>query len=154
MDIEERNELIKEGESYCDQASISVNHSDYEQAHKLYDKAQDLFEQLNELPWLVFLLHEKFHLYHRMEKFDEALKLVDTIIKRYRETDNKKGLCLFMTHKASLHLDQANIHLSLECLKIAEVISHDEKLHETKQFRINFLFLPYNAKKNVTNKPL
>ncbi len=134
MDCEEREELIKTGESYCDQATGYVGQADFQNALECYDKAQKVFEKISDLPWLVFLFHEKFHLYHRMEQYDQALQLSDTIVKYYRKTDNIKGLCLFMTHLASLHLDQENINQSLESLRIAEVINREKNLVEMKGY--------------------
>ena len=134
MDFEQREKWTQEGESYCDRASILAERNDFQAAIELYDQARQLFERIHEPRWLAFLLHEKFHLLHRMKAYEEALQLSEPIILNYRETENSKGLFLFLTHKAALYLDQGNIRGSLECLRIAEVIDREEKLVESRGY--------------------
>ena len=60
MTLEKREKKLSEAEEICDQALLKIQEGAFTKALELFSKAEDKFDQLNDLHWLNFIRHQKF----------------------------------------------------------------------------------------------
>ncbi len=134
MTNEERDQHLKKGEEFCDQATALAKNGDYSAALDFFNKAEEIFVGIRDQHWLNFLRHEKLQTLRQLGKFDLALKLADQIADGYLETGNKHGLSLIKIHKADILSDHGDIVEALESLWTAEAIADSEKFTNLKGY--------------------
>ena len=119
----DREALCKQGEELCDQAIHSANQGEFETALELFEKAENLFSQIQDLHWLTFLRHEKLHSLIGLERVDEALELADKTVYGYLSTYNSRGLVPLLILKATILIERKELNRALETIKTAENIA-------------------------------
>ena len=127
---EEKNKLIEQGERECDKAIQTAEKGDQILAFKQFDKAESIFEELQDIKWLNFLRHEKFRILQEFDNQKQALELSELIINGYLETANRRGLSLILIHRAVMLLEMGENWDALKDLRTAHSVIIPEKLDD------------------------
>ncbi len=134
LKTEDRDNLLLEGETRCDEAVSLVQEGDYTSALESFNQAEEIFVKINDQHWLNFLRHEKFRVFQELQRYEEALVLADEIIEGYHETINKNGLSLVMIHKSDVFMELGKKHEALASLNLARSVIESEKLNDLKGY--------------------
>lgn len=139
VSIENRTQLVEQGEILCDDALALVKQGDLSAALARFDEAEAVFHKLQDQQWLNFLWHEKFRLLHQTGRTEEALSLSDEIAAGYKETHNYNGVTLISIHKADLFSELGKPEEAMACLRIAEAIVESKGLSELRGYLFSML---------------
>jgi len=131
---DQRIAKLQSGEAYCDKALQLINASDLASALIYFDKAEELFLELDHPQWLTFTRHEKFRALVEGGQFEKAAALAPAIEAGYERLQDKRGLALFLIHRADLQRRQNAIPKALAWLRLAAALIAEKRLPEFEAY--------------------